>query len=269
MPRASPHPSDRTIALQRALVASIHSGRDEQRVLTRPQAGLEARLSIYARNTVGARAKALLAAYPACARVVGESCFRALARDYVCAHASKAPDLNQYGAEFCDFLQPLTDAGAPLHALPYLADLARLEWAWQRALYAPLPAPFPAQAFAEAVVAGERLTLSVAPGLSLLRSPWPVVEIRALNLTHGSARQVRGLKAPACWCIHGTALGPRSARIEPPTAALLDACLHTIAFEQMPQRFGGAPGQWLSCLTNAVARGWINGFRVARRGGAC
>ncbi|MGC8470119.1 MAG: putative DNA-binding domain-containing protein [Acetobacteraceae bacterium] len=70
-----------------------------------------------------------------------EACFAELARSFACAHPPRQADLYDYGASFPRFLRdaPVT------RGLPYLAEVARFEWAVSRALHAPdVPALTPA-----------------------------------------------------------------------------------------------------------------------------
>ena len=87
------------------------------------------RLAIYRRSIMGNLSHALFASYPVVAKIVGDDFFRAAARDYIQQHPSQSGDLNEYGGDFAPFL-----AGwAPAAELPYLPDVARLEWLVQEA----------------------------------------------------------------------------------------------------------------------------------------
>jgi uncharacterized protein (UPF0276 family) len=91
--------------------------------IVRP-APLQARLSIYRANLAGAWGRALQSAYPVIAQLVGDEFLAALARAYGRQHAAQDPDLDAFGAAFPAFL-----AGFPHVAdLPWLPDMARLEW---------------------------------------------------------------------------------------------------------------------------------------------
>jgi hypothetical protein len=111
-------------------------------------------------------------------RLVGEECFSGLARAYGLAHPSDSPDLNRFGASLADFLEE----HAPLAGVPYLPDMARLEWLLHRACYAPDAAPLDAarlQALAPQDFEAARFALH--PACALFASPWAVA---ALWLAH-------------------------------------------------------------------------------------
>lgn len=76
---------------------------------------------------------ALAGAYPVCRALVGEDCFDALVQDTLLAQPSRSPNLHHYG----DAL-PAVIARSPLaDSVPYLADVAMLEWRVHWAHYAP------------------------------------------------------------------------------------------------------------------------------------
>lgn len=129
-----------------------------------------ARFDVYRNNVIGNLTRALRLGYPAIERLVGADFFAGAARHFIVAAPPETADLNQYGAGFADFLA----AFEPAAGVPYLADIARLEWAVNRALHAP-PAPIltvdalrelPPECQAE-------LCFAPHPSLSLLRPHYP------------------------------------------------------------------------------------------------
>lgn len=136
------------------------------------------RLAAYRRGIFGNLCNALLASYPAVGRIVGLPFFREAARQYILANPSRSGDLNDYGESFADFL------GAYPHAreLPYLADVARLEWQVQAVLYAADSGPpelstlaaCPAERYGE-------LRCTLDPASARLDSDWPVQRIWQVN----------------------------------------------------------------------------------------
>lgn len=85
----------------------------------------EARLQIYRNHYTITLTDALAATYPVVHRLVGEGFFNQAARRFVRMAPPASPCLFDYGAGFGDFLATLREAAA----LPYLADVARFEWA--------------------------------------------------------------------------------------------------------------------------------------------
>ena len=100
------------------------TGRRRRLDLPAEPAGVE-RIGIYRRTIATNYRNALGATYPVVRRLVGTPFFDAAVDAYVEAHPSRSGDLNEYGATFGEFLggyEPASD-------LPYLPDVARLEWA--------------------------------------------------------------------------------------------------------------------------------------------
>jgi len=132
------------------------------------------RLAIYRGNVVAAVTKTLQAAYPVIEQIVGTEFFAALARAYWQEHPSTRGDLHEYGAAFADFVATF----AHTQDLPYLHDVAQLEWAVQQAYGAADQAALAVPAlsgFAAAEVGPLRFTLQA--GATLLDSIYPIASI--------------------------------------------------------------------------------------------
>lgn len=138
------------------------------------------RFSVYRNNVHHSLGEALGERFPVVRRLVGPAFFAAAARDFVCAHPPASPVLAEYGAAFPAFLAGL----APLAGLPYLADVARLEWLRGRAYHAADAEALPASAFHKAVsMADGDVEVSLHPSVSLFTSSHPAVSIWRAN--HG------------------------------------------------------------------------------------
>ena len=139
---------------------------------------VEQRLRIYRANVAASITKALSAAYPVIQQVVGAEFFDALARAYLQATPSTSGDLYDYGAAFAAFLRGFAHA----QSLPYLSDLARLEWAAHRA-YGASDAPT-WDASALAAIAPERhaaIRFAWAPGTTVVDSAFPLARVWAIH----------------------------------------------------------------------------------------
>lgn len=95
-------------------------------------AGIHERLALYRGNVRAAWEKGLANAYPVIRALAGEVFFRALARAYGDAHPSRSGNLNEFGAELSEFVATFEHT----QVLPYLGDVAALEWTVHRARYA-------------------------------------------------------------------------------------------------------------------------------------
>lgn len=136
------------------------------------------RLNIYRNNTLASLTDALAAVYPVIARLVGEEYFGQAAREYARHYPSTSGNLHDFGEAFPGFLSRLPEASG----LPYLADVARLEWAYHACFHAPDHPPLDLPQLAQ--VAPERhgdLRFSLHPASRLLASEFPVLRIWAVN----------------------------------------------------------------------------------------
>ncbi|CAN7761636.1 DNA-binding domain-containing protein [Variovorax sp. LjRoot84] len=129
------------------------------------------RLSIYRNTMVATLANALRLSFPAVHRLVGADFFEGAAQIFVRDKAPRCADLNAYGAEFPDFLQRFE----PAATLAYLPDVARLEWAVNRALHAPDADPLTVERLATVAPADHgKVCFTAHPSVSMLRSEFPV-----------------------------------------------------------------------------------------------
>ncbi|MFO1316962.1 MAG: DNA-binding domain-containing protein [Burkholderiales bacterium] len=134
-------------------------------------------LGVY-RNAVRANYRnALRASYPVVCALTGAPFFHAAVDAFATAHPSRGGDLNVYGGAFPDFLATYAHA----QSLPYLPDVARLEWALDEAARAADGGGSPGQTLAALgavppdAVAHQRM--HVDPTARLLHSRFPVLRI--------------------------------------------------------------------------------------------
>ncbi len=227
----------------------------------------ELALEIYRNNVSGALTKALTAAYPACLSVLGESCFNAVADLFIAQTPSDQPDLNRYDRRFGDFLDDWVDTQTSLSDYRYLGDLARLEWLCHRAYYAADDVPFDFAAFAR-LQTEARATLRFRLGHceGLLRSTYPVMEIRDINLPHSAETGVRVGELPehlVVWRPQGLA---KVQCVDATTFQVLTACRDGKTLGQLAQ-IGGPEGKTLAeVLPNLIQCRLLSGFSLAAPG---
>ncbi len=144
------------------------------------------RFAVYRNNVLSSLVDALADSFPVVQQLVGEEFFRAMAAVFVRHSPPRTRVLGEYGAELADFIQ----AFDPASSLPYLADVARLEWLRNRAYPAADTAPLDPDKLHAALAAPERLgrlQLQLQPALGLLDSSFAVVSLWA---AHQGALQI-------------------------------------------------------------------------------
>lgn len=87
----------------------------------------ENRMKVYRNNVMRSLSNAVIAVYPLTEKLVGADFLKGVVERYVVANLPDQGNLNFYGATFADFLADYE----PVRHLPYLPDMARLEWAWE------------------------------------------------------------------------------------------------------------------------------------------
>lgn len=168
--------------LQRRVMAALLHPADPQAqadaaALLRPTpGGLDAgrRLQLYRNNLSESLTAALAAVFPVVRQLVGEPFFRGLARRFMERFPSRSGNLHAFGAELPRFLRDFE----PAASLPYLPDMAALEWA-MHAVYHEAPAPgLTLQALAALdAEAQAALRLRLQPTARLLASDFPVLQL--------------------------------------------------------------------------------------------
>lgn len=121
--------------LQQSIARGILSGHPEALAAIVREDGLAfgKRLQVYRNNTIISLTEALKATYPVVAALVGENFFAFAAKAFISGEPPQAPRLAEYGGGFAAFLA----AFEPARTIPYLADVAALEWAMNEAHHAP------------------------------------------------------------------------------------------------------------------------------------
>lgn len=145
------------------------------------------RFNVYRNNFIVLNSEALADMYPVVQRLVGAPAFQQLARAYVREFPPLHRTLLLYGDRFADFLGALPE----LSGLPYLPDVARLEYAWTQSYHAADAAPLSRSELdriePEAL---SRLHLVPHPSLHCMQSEYPVLRIWQSNASPGDEETV-------------------------------------------------------------------------------
>ena len=180
-----------------------------------------ARIAIYRNNLREGFRKALALEFPVIERLVGEDYFHQLALAFLAEYPSRAGDLHPIGEPFARFLQSRFE-DTPY---AYMTDVATLEWAYQQSAIA-ADAPLfdvaslrdiPPEAYGQ-------LRFSLHPACGLVRSPYPVVRIWAVNQPEAPGDEVVDLSSGADFVlIRRAAEGVEMRRIAAAEFAILHA----------------------------------------------
>jgi hypothetical protein len=177
------------------------------------------RFSAYRTNVVGSLVSVLAAAFPATQRLAGEENFRYAAQRFVREHPPREARLLAYGAEFPLWLSLFR----PAQQKPWLAELARLEWARNEALFAADAEPIRIEALtgiaAEAI---PTLRFTLLPSVRLVASSWPVHALWQLAQDEKPLTEQPDRRAQQVLVLRPS-LSVKQLPLEPADAALLEA----------------------------------------------
>jgi hypothetical protein len=144
------------------------------------------RFTVYRNNVFASLTACLAARFPAVARLVGAEFFAAAARVFIDRAPPSSPALFEYGEEFAAFLQTFE----PARSLPYLPDVARLEWHIAAAYHAADARPVGASALQRLGEDAPDARIDLHPSCTALLSRYPVYSIWHTNTRDEVVRRI-------------------------------------------------------------------------------
>lgn len=136
------------------------------------------RFGVYRNNVFSSLVNTLVDGFPVTVRLVGEEFFKAMASHYTQHNLPQSPVMVFYGDGFGDFI----DGFEPVASLPYLGDVARLEYTRRLALHAAdTPVLSPEEL---ALIPAEALLLhriKLHPAVAVVASDFPIHSIWMQN----------------------------------------------------------------------------------------
>lgn len=197
----------------------VDRGNDARLTLTDVVADVT-RFRIYRHNVSANLHGALSEVYPVIMRLVGAEFFRQLTRRYMTWHPPCSGDLHGYGVDLARFLASYE----PTNTLPYLPDVARLEWALHRAFHAPERPSFTLGALAEVHPRDYgALRFHIHPACRLLTSPFPIDRIWHANVAGDAGTTIDAAAGAVQLCVFRADMTPSFLSLNPGAFCLLRA----------------------------------------------
>ena len=256
--------SEALLETQRGFAAAVRSSVQQQRVLSL-LAGDEARnaelLAVYRGNAVANAGKALALSFPVIEKIVGEEFFSGLCRAFWSASPSRSGDLNEYGSGFAEFLSNFPHVAE----LPYLADVARLEWLVSRALQAADHVAVDIARLAEiAPGAIGSLRFDLQPGFAVLSSAWPVASIWQQHQTDYTGEIDINLEDAECIAVHRRGWRADVASLAAGEGAFWQAALRGLPLETMLEAAFACDESFevRAALQTGFAREFVTAFHI-------
>lgn len=166
--------------LQKEFVKGLHFESDAilRCIHTTTKLSPAQQIGIYQSSVIGAKQKTLREIYTTCNKLVGEDFFVAMINEYIAKTISTSPDLADYGENFSEFIIEFE----PAKGLPYLSDVAKLEWAWHKLFNAPTTKELNFERLAECYTSsGENIIFHLPQSCTLITSYYPIHRIWEVN----------------------------------------------------------------------------------------
>ena len=244
-------------ARQRRLLAALAAPRADRAA----SPGFQA----YRANAHALARRALGAACPTLAALLGADDFAALAREFWHAHPPTRGDIAEWG----DALPAWIAGHAGLAAWPYLADCARLDLALRRCERAADAEPDRASLALLGSTEPSRLHLRLLPGVALLCAAWPVASILdahapgAPESALALARERIAMRQAESVVVAREGWVARVHRLDAPGAAFMQALGGGSDLAQALDA-AGEGFDFPAWLADALRRHWLSGVRVGR-----
>ncbi|WP_250656241.1 DNA-binding domain-containing protein [Alkalimarinus coralli] len=144
------------------------------------------RLAIYRGSVRGGLLQALSDIYPTLNKLLGDNPFEGLCRRYIEETPSQSANIAEYGHRLAEFVASFK----PLSEYPYMADVARLEWAWHQVFNESDSIPLDLERLG-LMSPEQQMALKFHPPKAsrLIHSHWPIHKIWQNNQPHQSDEQ--------------------------------------------------------------------------------
>jgi len=220
-------------------------------------------LAAYRGNAAAIAGRTLAAAFPTVQQLVGDESFATLAGTFWQQHPPRCGDLARYGDGLPDWIA----ADAQLAPEPYLADVARVDWAVHAIEHAAdVAAPPPGLALLGELDPSQ-LRLRLRPGLARVVSRWPVVTIWQAHRS-SEANRFEPVREAFARRVAETALVARP-QWRADVSAIDEPCARFVAALQVGTPLdraldaAGASFEFASWLHEAVRQRWLQAVELA------
>jgi hypothetical protein len=231
--------------------------------LSGPQRRAGQGIAAYRGNATAIAERALATAYPTVAQLLGDVSFAQLAQALWHHEPPQCGDLARYGEALIAWIA----ADTQLASEPYLADVARVDWAVHTLEHAAdVPSPPPGLPLLGELEPSQ-LVLRLRPGLACIESRWPVVIIWQAHRARDGERFAPAQDAFARavaetalvwrdgWRADVTALQPEAARF---FRSLLQGCDLAAALDVAGEAF-----DFTAWLHDALRQQWLQAVEPA------
>ena len=255
-----PEPAMSTLAEWQQSVAAVCEGRDAGMSALQGQVINESHwalgLKVYRNNFLGARLSVLLQTFPRLLSLLGENylqqCGRRFFSDF--PHDATTNDMNHLGKQFPSFMSDLQAEKDELASYPWLADLARLEYARHTAYYAADDRSFDFEAFQELDNLGKDIYLQTSNSLALISCEWPLHQVDC-DIASGNILEHYPFKRQLI-CVFRENFSIKTTKIDEAEYDLIKGLFNKLPMMALLDQCG----EGASALPLFIQRGWICSF---------
>lgn len=221
------------------------------------------RFAVHRNNVVAALIDALADQFPVVRELVGHAFFAAVARVFALAHPPRHPVLARYGEDFPAFLARFE----PARHVPYLADVARLEWLRVEAFHAADARALSAPQIGARLADPQRLAdcgVALHPSVAVLASEFAIVSLWAAHQGAGELHRVDPLQRE-CALVLRDGDDVLVIGVAPTTAAFVRRLLDGATLADAAAAASGAGFDLSGSLALLIRHGALIAWRSPRR----
>lgn len=165
-------------SIQEAFAARLFNGKSRPPAFLMSSKGpLTARFDVYRNNIFAGLISVLKSRFPAVSRIVGDEFFAGFARQFIAQHPPQSPALVFYGSGFADYIRAAEECAD----VPYLADVAAIEWELHRCYHAADDVILTAEDLARTGLRPDQIRLHLAASTAVVTSKLPAYSIWRAN----------------------------------------------------------------------------------------
>ncbi len=159
--------------IQQAFLNDIYANSQTSAPYLSRERNFADRLHIYSNNAFLGLRDVLANVYPVIVKIVGDDFFTAMARHYLEAHRQHSGNRNTFGAALPQFL----NAYEPAASLPYLVDVAGIEWAYFQAAFADDAQPLDFEGLTTALSCEPDFILPLHPAVHIVQQTFTALAV--------------------------------------------------------------------------------------------
>jgi len=246
----------------RAVCSRLGANDAAETLLVTDKMPAEAQLAMYRQGTASGYVGVLKEIYPVIYALVGEAFFYRMMEIFVERHPTLLFNMKHYGEDMVAFLANFQ----PVSKLPYLPDIARLEWAWHQAAIAPDELGFNFEALGQIDANKQTDIIFLLPqSARLIYSQYPIYRIWEVNQADFKGEQTVNLDdGPEVLLVWRDRRHCRIEQLTREEAIVLSLFAKRLPFSEICERlenFDSMPTA-AALLPHYLQRRWIVSFAV-------